>query len=171
MSQGLLTEQIKDAIQDAYRTWLGARDFKPRRGQREMIAQIARTLGQAETRICVVEAGTGTGKTAAYCLAAIPLASTIGKTVVVSTATVALQEQVVLQDLPDLKQRAGLAFSVSLAKGRGRYVFEAFGRSPEVSRSAGNTIFDVSNEDFSVLYQEMLNRYPRAVGMASWTVG
>ena len=88
----------KDAIQDAYRTWLGARDFKPRRGQREMIAQIARTLGQAETRICVVEAGTGTGKTAAYRLAAIPLASTIGKTVVVSTATVALQEQVVLQD-------------------------------------------------------------------------
>ena len=99
MSQDLLTEQIKDAVQGAYRTWLSARDFKPRRGQREMIAQIARTLGQAESRVCVVEAGTGTGKTAAYCLAAIPLASTIGKTVIVSTATVALQEQVVLQDL------------------------------------------------------------------------
>ena len=63
MSQGLLTDQIKDAIQDAYRTWLSAREFKPRRGQREMIAQIARTLGQADSRICVIEAGTGTGKT------------------------------------------------------------------------------------------------------------
>ena len=72
MSQGVLTEQIKDAIQSAYRTWLGAREFKPRRGQREMIAQIARTLSQSEPRICAIEAGTGTGKTAAYCLASIP---------------------------------------------------------------------------------------------------
>ena len=47
MSQGVLTEQTKDAIQGAYRTWLGAREFKPRRGQREMIAQIARTLSQS----------------------------------------------------------------------------------------------------------------------------
>ena len=57
MSQGLLTDQIKDAIQSAYRTWLGAREFKPRRGQREMIAQIARTLSQNEPRICAIEAG------------------------------------------------------------------------------------------------------------------
>lgn len=160
MSQDLLTEQIKDAIQGAYRTWLSARDFKPRRGQREMIAQIARTLGQAESRVCVVEAGTGTGKTAAYCLAAIPLASTIGKTVIVSTATVALQEQVVLQDLPDLKQRAGLAFSVSLAKGRGRYMcLKRLDDHLKYQDQQEIPIFDVSNEDFSVLYQEMLNRF------------
>ena len=97
MSQGVLTEQIKDAIQGAYRTWLGAREFKPRRGQREMIAQIARTLSQSEPRICAIEAGTGTGKTAAYCLASIPLAKNVGKAVVLGTLAVTLQEQVVLR--------------------------------------------------------------------------
>ena len=160
MSQGVLTEQIKDAIQGAYRTWLGAREFKPRRGQREMIAQIARTLSQSELRICAIEAGTGTGKTAAYCLASIPLAKNIGKTVVLSTATVALQEQVVLQDLPDLKQRAGLTFSVSLAKGRGRYMcLKRLDDHLKYQNQQEIPIFDVSGEDFSVLYQEMLNRY------------
>ncbi len=162
MSQGLLTEQIKDAIQEAYRTWLAAREFRPRRGQREMIAQIARTLGQGEPRICVIEAGTGTGKTAAYCLAAIPLAKNIGKTVVLSTATVALQEQVVLQDLPDLKERAGLAFSVSLAKGRGRYLcLKRLDDHLKYQNQQEIPIFDAADEDFSVVYQEMLNRYSR----------
>lgn len=160
MSQGLLTDQIKDAIQSAYRTWLGAREFKPRRGQREMIAQIARTLSQNEPRICAIEAGTGTGKTAAYCLASIPLAKHIGKTVVLSTATVALQEQVVIQDLPDLKQRAGLNFSVSLAKGRGRYMcLKRLDDHLKYQNQQEIPIFDASGEDFSVLYQEMLNRY------------
>ena len=31
-----LTDAVKDEIQTAYRTWLAARDFKPRRGQRQM---------------------------------------------------------------------------------------------------------------------------------------
>ena len=39
-----LTDAVKDEIQIAYRTWLAARDFKPRRGQRQMIAAIARSL-------------------------------------------------------------------------------------------------------------------------------
>ncbi|GIS19268.1 MAG: hypothetical protein CM15mP120_11840 [Pseudomonadota bacterium] len=103
---------------------VSARDLKTASWSGEMIARLLARWVKG-VRVCVVEAGTGTGKTAAYCLAAIPLASTIGKTVIVSTATVALQEQVVLQDLPDLKQRAGLAFSVSFPKGsRALYVFE-----------------------------------------------
>ena len=86
-----LTDVVKDEIQTAYRTWLAARDFKPRRGQRQMIAQIARSLSADADRVAVVEAGTGTGKTAAYCLAAIPVAQSLNKTIVLSTATVALQ--------------------------------------------------------------------------------
>ena len=117
-----LTDAVKDKIQTAYRTWLAARDFKPRSGQRQMIAQIARSLSAKSDRVAVVEAGTGTGKTAAYCLAAIPVAQSLNKTIVLSTATVALQEQVILQDLPDIQQRAGLKFSLTLAKGRGRYL-------------------------------------------------
>jgi ATP-dependent DNA helicase DinG len=123
----VLDDDLKQSIQDAYRTWLGARNFAPRRGQREMIATIARVLTRADIaedgpRIAAIEAGTGTGKTAAYCLAAIPIARALDKHLVVATATVALQEQIVLRDLPDLAARSGLTFSYALAKGRQRYV-------------------------------------------------
>jgi len=97
-----------------------------------MIAEIARTLAGVELdanhrrisdkHLCVIEAGTGTGKTVAYLLAAIPIAQLLGKKLVVSTATVALQEQIILKDLPELKQHSGLEFSYTLAKGRGRYL-------------------------------------------------
>ena len=119
---GELTDELKDEIQHAYRRWLAGRGFKPRRGQRQMIADIARSLTAESDRVCVVEAGTGTGKTVAYCLAAIPIAQALDKRVVISTATVALQEQVVLRDLPDMQRHAKLDFTFTLAKGRGRYV-------------------------------------------------
>ena len=117
-----LTDDVKAAIQDAYRNWLAGREFKPRRGQRDMIAEIARALTAQSDRLCVVEAGTGTGKTIAYCLAAIPIAQALDKRVVIATATVALQEQVAFRDLPDLKRHTGLEFEATLAKGRSRYV-------------------------------------------------
>ena len=117
----VLTDELKASIQRAYSTWLGSRGFRARRGQRQMIADIARGLTE-DRRLCVVEAGTGTGKTAAYCLAAIPIAKALDKRVVISTATVALQEQVALRDLPDLKRHAGLDFAFAIAKGRSRYV-------------------------------------------------
>lgn len=121
-ANGELTDELKAEIQLAYRTWLAGRGFKPRRGQRQMIADIARTLTEDGDRLCVVEAGTGTGKTVAYCLAAIPVAMAAGKRVVIATATVALQEQVVLRDLPDMQRHAKLDFTFTLAKGRARYV-------------------------------------------------
>ena len=155
-----LTDAVKDEIQIAYRTWLAARDFKPRRGQRQMIAEIARSLSADEDRIAVVEAGTGTGKTAAYCLAAIPLAQSLNKTIVLSTATVALQEQVILQDLPDIRERAGLKFSLTLAKGRGRYVcLKRLDDHLKYTDQQEIPIFDATDEDHTVLYQEMLNRF------------
>src|SRR5690554_8167452 len=69
---------------------------------------------------CVVEAGTGTGKTLAYLIAAIPVAKALGTTLVISTATVALQDQIVLKDLPDLRAHTKLDYSWTLATGRGR---------------------------------------------------
>nr|BFE90985.1 hypothetical protein GCM10020185_15210 [Pseudomonas brassicacearum subsp. brassicacearum] len=75
-----------------------------------------------EPAIVAVEAGTGTGKTVAYSLAAIPTAKAAGKRLVIATATVALQEQIVYKDLPDLMRNSGLNFTFALAKGRGRYM-------------------------------------------------
>ncbi len=117
-----LTDKLKVCIQTAYRDWLNARGFRSRRGQREMIAAIARACTGSPPRIAVIEAGTGTGKTAAYCLPTIPIAEALDKTVVIASATVALQEQIVLRDLPDLAECAGLEFDFALAKGRQRYV-------------------------------------------------
>ena len=127
----MLTADVKKEIQSAYSQWLKARDMKPRLGQRTMIAQIANTLARSgygstgESPVCVVEAGTGTGKTIAYAVAAIPIAKALDKTLVITTATVALQEQLVYRDLPDLVATGALDFSFSLAKGRGRYACPA----------------------------------------------
>lgn len=155
-----LDAAMKDEIQQAYRAWLEARGFRARRGQRQMIAAVARTLAGAAPRILAVEAGTGTGKTAGYCLPAIPLARRLGKRVVISTATVALQEQVVLRDLPDLKQSSGLEFEFALAKGRGRYV--CLKRLDDRLRYDGQTeipLFESVGEDGTALYQSMLDAF------------
>jgi len=122
----MLRDDVKQTIQQAYRRWLESKGLKPRYGQRLMIAEVARALANAgsgdEEAIAVVEAGTGTGKTMAYAVAAIPVAQALDKTLVIATATVALQEQIVYKDLPDLQKHSGLEFSFTLAKGRGRYL-------------------------------------------------
>lgn len=128
----MLNDDLKGQIQTAYRTFLENKSLKPRYGQRVMIAEVAKVFGgvklddegrrDGDPAVAVIEAGTGTGKTVAYCLAAIPIAKHLGKPLVISTATVALQEQIVLKDLPDIQRNAGLDFHFSLAKGRGRYV-------------------------------------------------
>ncbi|MCV6005264.1 ATP-dependent DNA helicase DinG, partial [Escherichia coli] len=75
----------------------------PRRAQNYLVAEIAKTLcGQyhESNRILVAEAGTGIGKSLSYLMAAIPVAVHNNRKVVISTATVALQEQLVNKDLP-----------------------------------------------------------------------
>lgn len=160
-----LSQDLKDTIQSAYRAWLESRGFKARRGQREMIAYVARALTAEVERIAVIEAGTGTGKTAGYCLAAIPVAQALNKTVILSTATIALQEQVTLQDIPDLKRNAGLKFSVSLAKGRGRYV--CLKRLDDHLKYQGQQdipLFEELDEDHSAFYQSLLDTF----GTGEW---
>ena len=159
-----LDDALKEQIQSAYRTWLGAREFKPRRGQREMIATIARVLTrpEGERRIAAIEAGTGTGKTAAYCIAAIPIAKALGKRLVIATATVALQEQIIMRDLPDLASRTGLQFTHALAKGRQRYV--CLKRLDDRLRSDAQDalpMFEPVSGDARVLYQNLLGEFAR----------
>ena len=121
----MLNDALKEEIQTAYSGLLEQQNFRPRQCQKTMIAEIARTLAPVNdepNRICVVEAGTGTGKTIAYALASIPIARQLKKKIVVATATVALQEQIVYQDLPAIRLHSGLDFSFALAKGRRRYL-------------------------------------------------
>ena len=128
----MLDPELKEEIQLGYRQFLASNELRPRLGQKQMIAAIANGLGEIEeddagdrtsdNGICVVEAGTGTGKTIAYLLSTLPIARKLGKQVVVATGTVALQEQLVNRDIPSLLKSAGWDYSVALAKGRGRYL-------------------------------------------------
>ncbi len=117
----MLSEQIKTQIQQAYRAYLSSKGYRARQGQMQLIAHAARELTQ-EQRIAVAEAGTGTGKTLAYLLAGYFAAQAREKTLVISTATLALQEQLVLRDIPDFIKATGIELNYQLAKGRGRYL-------------------------------------------------
>ncbi len=122
----MLTEKLKQTIRQSYKAISeNLTHFNPRKQQTFLIAEIAKTLAgeyKKDRRIITIEAGTGTGKSLAYCLGAIPLALSQNKKVCISTATVALQEQLVDKDLPFLKTHAGLDFDFTLVKGRQRYV-------------------------------------------------
>lgn len=108
--------------------------FRNRDGQRKMAAQVAETLSRAQlgkvdedqpaarSAIAVIQAGTGVGKSLAYSIPAISMALARGTRVLISTATVALQEQLVNKDLPALAEQLGTPFKFALAKGRGRFV-------------------------------------------------
>ncbi|MGQ0482997.1 MAG: ATP-dependent DNA helicase, partial [Pseudonocardia sp.] len=95
-----------------------------RDGQREMAAAVGRTLMSGEH--VAVQAGTGTGKSLAYLVPAIRHAMARDTTVVVSTATIALQRQLVDRDLPRLAEALtpvlGRAPTFAILKGRRNYL-------------------------------------------------
>ena len=70
----------------------------------------------------IVEAGTGVGKTFAYLIPAINLALGTGETVVISTNTISLQEQLIRKDIPFLQRVLPFSFTAVLAKGRSNYL-------------------------------------------------
>lgn len=119
----MLSPDVRETIQQGYRQFLKTRDLNPRLGQKQMIATVANALTDADPdkRIAVVEAGTGTGKTVGYLIAALPIARALKKTVVVATGTIALQEQLIHKDLPELLEACDWDYSCALVKGRGRY--------------------------------------------------
>jgi ATP-dependent DNA helicase DinG len=81
-----------------------------------MAEAVARAI--AGRRHLVVQAGTGTGKSLAYLVPVIRA----GRTVVVATATKALQDQLATKDLPFLAGLAPGSFSFAVLKGRSNYL-------------------------------------------------
>ncbi len=92
---------------------------QPRDGQREMTAAVAGAFGSGEHLL--VQAGTGTGKSLAYLVPAIAH----GERVVVSTATIALQSQLVQRDLPRIADALAPLLdrrpTFAVVKGRSNY--------------------------------------------------
>ena len=87
-----------------------------RTGQHEMALLVEQAI--ANKRHLVVQAGTGTGKTLAYLVPAL----TSGSSVVIATATKALQDQLASKDLPFLAEHLGIDFDWAILKGRSNYV-------------------------------------------------
>ena len=125
------SESLADLALAAFEKVVGATPgFRPRPGQHAMAACVTATLARADLgehpaptkAIAVIQAGTGVGKSAAYASTAIALALERKTRVVISTATVALQEQLMTKDLPALARTMDKPFAFALAKGRGRYV-------------------------------------------------
>ena len=72
--------------------------------------------------VLLVEAPAGTGKSFAYAIPAITRARQTGYPVVIATANIALQEQLVNKDLPRLQKCLPESFSYALIKGRANYL-------------------------------------------------
>jgi len=83
-------------------------------------AAMAKAVGQALSRLepLIVEAGTGTGKTFAYLVPAL----LSGRSVIISTGTRTLQDQLFRRDLPLLAKAMGLPVKIALLKGRANYL-------------------------------------------------
>ena len=93
---------------------------EPRSGQIEMAEAVANAL--SDRHHLLVQAGTGTGKSLAYLVPAL----VSGKKVLVATATLALQRQLVERDLPKIKaaldKELKRDISFAIYKGVGNYL-------------------------------------------------
>jgi ATP-dependent DNA helicase DinG len=111
-----LSAQVRAALDAAVSAIGGA----PREGQIEMAEAVANAL--TDRHHLMVQAGTGTGKSLAYLIPAL----VHGRKVLVATATLALQRQLVERDLPAvvpaLEKQLGREITYAIYKGVGNYI-------------------------------------------------
>ena len=122
----MLTDALKTEIRASFEA---AKKQLPgysnRSSQNRMMAEIAKTLtGEYPNSnpILCIEAPTGTGKTMAYLIATLPIAKANDKKLVIASANVALQEQLLNKDIIEAQKYCTTPFDYALAKGRSRYV-------------------------------------------------
>ncbi len=94
--------------------------YEPRESQVELSRHVTRAFN--EGFILAAEAGTGVGKSYAYLLPAFAWAARNGDRVVVSTATLNLQRQLMDKDIPVIRELFRKKLKAVLAKGRGNYL-------------------------------------------------
>ncbi len=95
-------------------------DFETRDSQVEMLEGVIDAFNG--NMINVTEAGTGVGKSFSYIIPAIEWAHTNKERVVISTATINLQQQLMDKDIPVISKITGLKIKSVLVKGRGNFI-------------------------------------------------
>lgn len=134
--------ELSDQIRLALDTAVEAIGGSPREGQIEMAEAVANAL--SDRHHLMVQAGTGTGKSLAYLVPAL----VHGKKVLVATATLALQRQLVERDLPRivpaLSKVLNREITYGIYKGVGNYIclqkMNSEGDDPD-----GEALFEVSS--------------------------
>ncbi len=95
-------------------------DYEHRPQQSAMADAVAHAFSKNEHLL--VEAGTGVGKSFAYLLPAVERILEHGDRVVISTHTIALQEQLIAKDIPAIQKAVDRPFKAELVKGRSNYL-------------------------------------------------
>lgn len=111
-------------VQELLDTAIAAIGGQKRVGQHTMAEAVDNSLHTGQH--VAVQAGTGTGKSLAYLVPALRYAVETGHTIIVSTATIALQRQLCERDIPQvvaaLTEQLGRKPTFALLKGRGNYL-------------------------------------------------
>ncbi|MCL2070030.1 MAG: ATP-dependent DNA helicase DinG [Treponema sp.] len=94
--------------------------YEIRESQLELMRIIVR--GFNEDALVAAEAGTGVGKSFAYLLPALGYAADNKERIVISTATITLQEQLYRKDIPLVSSAVKKKIKTVLVKGRGNYL-------------------------------------------------
>lgn len=90
--------------------------FEYRPEQERMMAAVEAAIAHSD--VCLVEGGTGVGKTLAYLVPTL----LSGRQTVVATGTRTLMDQIARNDVPFLEETLGVPFKSAVLKGRSNYV-------------------------------------------------
>ena len=94
--------------------------YEIRESQLSLMRLIIRSFN--EDALVAAEAGTGVGKSFAYLLPALSYAAANDERIVISTATITLQEQLYRKDIPLVNAGLNKKIKAVLVKGRGNYL-------------------------------------------------
>ena len=118
--QPLDSELILDTLREGGSVASRLGQFEPRQAQLDLMDLIIHCFNN--DAIGAAEAGTGVGKSFAYLLPVMEFALKTRERVVISTATITLQQQLFGKDIPLVQEALNAKLKAVLVKGRGNYL-------------------------------------------------
>jgi ATP-dependent DNA helicase DinG len=120
IAKKLDADTITAALEEGGAIALRLPSYEPRPSQLDLMRLIIR--GFNEDALVAAEAGTGVGKSFAYLLPAMSYALVNNERIVISTATITLQQQLYDKDIPLVSSALKKRVKAILIKGRGNYL-------------------------------------------------
>jgi len=146
--QKLNAEKIISALCDGGSVAEKLSSYEPRKAQLDLLSLII--SGFNEDALVMAEAGTGVGKSFAYLLPAMHFAGANKEKVIISTATITLQQQLFEKDIPLVASSMGnVKIKSVIMKGRGNYLCL---RRLEDALSEPS-LFDLEYEELSFIHK------------------